>query len=136
MERNNEECGSCRNSFLGRCLDSSHYGEDVSVKYPNCESYVDGRKPNKTGVGFSKTDERCIMCRYFADCDNKRLNACAYISNAMSATQVATQSLAQPLARKSIDIHLDFNTVTSVSKDELQKQIAKQIYKQLQCPFN
>lgn len=87
-------------------------------------------------MGFSKTDERCVECSYFSDCDSKRLVACAYIPNAMQSTQPASQPLSQPIMRETVSIRIDANTEIKVYKDELKKQIEKELYKNLQCPFN
>lgn len=85
-------------------------------------------------MGFSKTDSRCLKCLYFDDCNNKRLVACAYavMSNAISEVGIIAS---QPIIKEKVDIHITGDISVEVNKNDLIKNIEKQMFKKLQCPF-
>lgn len=56
-----EDCWKCHWCWLGRCMHSSHYGEDVSVvtEQPECSYYISKAEWNETYVAPMK-QERCM----------------------------------------------------------------------------
>lgn len=56
------DCWKCHWCWLGRCMDGSHYGQDVSVKEVqphNCVNYISKEEWNRTHVAPMK-QERCM----------------------------------------------------------------------------
>jgi len=57
-----QDCWKCHWCWLGRCMDGSHYGQDVSVKKDqpkDCPAYITKEEWNKTYVPPMK-QERCM----------------------------------------------------------------------------
>lgn len=89
-------------------------------------------------MGLSKQYEKCEVCKYKNDCDNKRMVACAYIQkpNVLSPlVNDVSQPLTQDLAVKHDyrDIYIDVNTTITIDLEEIKRNIAKEISKELHC---
>lgn len=81
---------------------------------------------------LSKLSERCKKCKHVDDCNEKKMEACAYIEPAgaiMSAP--TTQASMQPIMRETIMINTGKNALGKVEiyKDELIEKIKEDIYK-------
>lgn len=97
----------------------------------NCEKY-----------GFStwsesKVSEICKSCEHYDDCDNKRMEACAYLIFKESLAQQSTEPIAADMAVKHDyrDIKIAENTTVTIDLEEIKKKVKKDFYKNLGCTF-
>ena len=78
-------------------------------------------------MSFSQNSEICKKCKYYADCDDKRMAACAEIEFTMlTQSQIdssVSMSAAQPLLKRESGVFLT-------------EQITKEIERQYTCDFN
>ena len=75
---------------------------------------------------------KCAACEFKDDCDNKRLEACAYIippSMAMPASAETTMPLAADIAVKHDyrDIKIAENTTVTIDLEEMKRELAKSL---------
>lgn len=89
-------------------------------------------------MGFiTKTASICQICPYKDECDNKRLESCAFVEvekqNSALLLQENTTSCAAPILRKHSyrDIQLDENTTVTVDLEEIKEQLRKDFYRQV-----
>lgn len=86
---------------------------------------------------ISKTASICRICPYKDECENKRLESCAFVEvekqNSALLLQENTTSCAAPILRKHSyrDIQLDENTTVTVDLEEIKEQLRKDFYRQL-----
>ena len=86
---------------------------------------------------ISKTASICMICPYKDECDNKRLESCAFVEvekqNSALLLQENTTSCAAPILRKHSyrDIQLDENTTVTVDLEEIKEQLRKDFYRQV-----
>lgn len=79
-------------------------------------------------MGLSKLSQKCRECPFVSKCDNKRMEALAYL-------KPATQDVTQPLAAEALvkhdcrDIKVAENTTITIDLEELKKQIENEIYR-------
>lgn len=90
---------------------------------------------------FSKDSKLCRNCKHFYDCDNKRMEACAYVAPKETLAQPIIQPLTEPLA-EDIAVKHDYreikiaeNTTVTIDLEKLKKDLENEIYKQLGCDF-
>ena len=90
---------------------------------------------------LSKTSEECKACKYFDDCDSKRMVMCAMAEMPPQilapAAESATSPLMQDMAFKHDyrDIWIDSNTTVTIDLEDVKKQIKRDFYKTLNCPW-
>lgn len=85
---------------------------------------------------ITKTASICRICPYKDECNNKRLESCAFMEvekrNSVSLIQENTTSCVAPILRKHsyTDIHLDKDTSVTVDLLEIKEQLRKDFYRQ------
>ena len=78
-------------------------------------------------VGLSRLSEKCRKCKYVDTCENKRMEALAYISEASSMVGVnAAASIMQPHDYR--DIKIDANTTVTIDLEEMKKKLEESMY--------
>lgn len=84
----------------------------------------------------SKTTSMCSICPCKDECDNKRLESCAFVEvekqNSAPYSQRNTVDYTAPVLRKHkyTDIHLDKDTSVTVDLEEIKEQLRKDFYRQ------
>lgn len=88
-------------------------------------------------MGFiTKTASICRICPYKDECENKRLESCAFVEvkkqNSAPCSQKNTVANTAPVLRKHQyrDIHLDKDTSVTVDLLEIKEQLRKDFYRQ------
>lgn len=90
---------------------------------------------------FSKTSDECLQCTYFNDCDKKRLVMCAVKEMPQQIAEKAAESVSMPLTEDIAvkhdcrDIKVGENTTITIDLEDIKKQMEKDFYKALGCPF-
>lgn len=90
---------------------------------------------------FSKTSDECLQCSYFDDCDKKRMVMCAVKEIPPPMMERAAESVSMPLAEDLLvkhdyrDIKVGENTTITIDLEDMKKQLEKDFYKALGCPF-
>lgn len=89
-------------------------------------------------MGFiTKTASICRICPYKDECNNKRLESCAFVEvekqNSAYYSRKNTVANTAPVLRKHQyrDIHLDKDTSVTVDLLEIKEQLRKDFYRQL-----
>ena len=83
-----------------------------------------------------KTASICRICPYKDECNNKRLESCAFVEvekqNSAPLLQENTTSCAAPILRKHSyrDIRLAENTTVTIDLMEIKEQLKKHFYRQ------
>lgn len=83
-----------------------------------------------------KTASICRICPYKDECNNKRLESCAFVEvekqNSAPLLQENTTSCAAPILRKHSyrDIRLAENTTVTIDLMEIKEQLKKDFYRQ------
>ena len=89
---------------------------------------------------FSMTDPVCTSCKYYLDCQNKRLVHCAFLDSAISANvgEQSKESIVQPMLIKHDyrDIKIGENTTVTIDLEELKKQMVDEFYKSFGLEFS
>lgn len=97
-------------------------------------------KERKRGGAFTRTAQKCQECEFRDKCDNKRMEACAYLyePDMSEATMPSAAELAQPMMVKHDyrDIKIAENTTITIDVEDLKKQMEEEIYRALGCGFN
>lgn len=92
-------------------------------------------------MALSKVSEICKHCEHYNDCDNKRMEACAYIIPKEPLAQNGNQPLTQPLMQAMAvkhdyrNIKIAENTTITIDIEELKKKMREDFYKNLGCGF-
>lgn len=90
---------------------------------------------------FSKTSDECLHCKYFNDCDNKRLVMCAVKEVPPPMLERAAESVSMPLMEELAvehdyrDVKVGENTTITIDLEDIKKRMEKDFYKALGCPF-
>lgn len=90
---------------------------------------------------FSKTSDECLHCKYFNDCDKKRLVMCAVKEMPPLMMERAAESVSMPLTEDLAvnhdyrDIKVGENTTIAIDLEDIKKRMEKDFYKALGCPF-
>lgn len=90
---------------------------------------------------FSKTSDECLQCVYFNDCDKKRLVACAMKELPPQIAAKAAENVSMPIVEDLVvkhdyrNIKVGENTTVTIDLEDMKKQIEKDFYKALGCPF-
>jgi len=98
-------------------------------------------------ITISKTDERCLKCEHFDECDEKRMVMCAMaeLPPPEQYAEKAGQAVTMPLTNDVLVKH-DFrqikiapNTVVTIDLEEekkkLRQELTKHLTKHLNCNF-
>ena len=88
-------------------------------------------------MGLSILSAGCRACPYVDTCDHKRMEAVGFLPEpplAMSASQPAAESAAQPLLRETREIRVNGVTMT-IYVDEIEKQLTRGLYAHLGLQF-
>ena len=82
---------------------------------------------------FSRDSEQCRKCEYYKDCDEKRMELCAYIIPDEVLQPMGEQYVMQNVISLAdcVNILVDETTVYQ----QTQKELKKELYKQLYCEF-
>ena len=81
-------------------------------------------------MGLSKLKEKCKNCLFVDRCQNKRMEALAYMTESQVSENVASpnyQNLAAPLLRETVTFMVD-GTLTRLYKDEIERQLHSQLF--------
>lgn len=87
-------------------------------------------------MGLSRLAEQCRKCPFKNNCKNKRMEALGYLSEPIVAEAGASSSaeLTQPILRETVNTIID-GKVVKVYKDEIEKQLYKELYFHLGLQF-
>ena len=87
-------------------------------------------------MGLSRLAKKCQKCPFVSKCDNKRMEALAYLPDpiAAPATQPLTNDMAMPDAREVVTRQM-YGQTYSMYKDELEKILYGELYKGLGLKF-
>lgn len=87
----------------------------------------------------SRLCEECRRCPFVSRCDNKRMEAMAYMEPSVSASaseDCATPVLADILVKHDYrDIKVGENTTITIDVEELKRQMKKDFYRKLGIGF-
>ena len=94
-------------------------------------------------IVFSRDSDECKACEHYEDCDNKRMVMCALRemppteSMIVPAANGACAPLLQDMAVKHDyrEIKIDTNTTVTVDIEDIKKQIERDFYKSMGCPW-
>lgn len=81
-------------------------------------------------MGLSKLAGVCKACPYVDDCDDKRMEACGYLTMpnvAAPSVEQSGASMVEPILRETMTIMIN-GEPTIRYKDEIEKQLYKQLY--------
>lgn len=86
-------------------------------------------------MGLSKLAEQCRKCPFKNNCKNKRLEALGYLPEPVTdeAAAPSVAELTQPILRETVNTIID-GKVVKVYKDEIEKQLYKELYSHLGLP--
>lgn len=93
----------------------------------------------KTG-SFSRLSERCQKCSFRDDCENKRLEACAYIIpeqfSAPAMADLTMPIMAGILVKHDYrDVWIGPTTTITIDLEDVKRQLEKDFYKSMNCGF-
>lgn len=78
-------------------------------------------------MGLSKLASACQTCPFIETCEHKVMEAVGYLPSSQSASEKASMPITSPLLRETIEIRVD-GTQLTVYKDEIEKELYKQLY--------
>ncbi len=87
-------------------------------------------------MGLSRLAEQCRKCPFKDNCKNKRMEALGYLPEPI-VTETGVPSaaeLTQPILRETVNTIID-GKVVKVYKDEIEKQLYKELYSHLGLQF-
>lgn len=87
-------------------------------------------------MGLSRLAEQCRKCPFKDNCKNKRMEALGYLPESIVAESNAPSvaELTQPILRETVNTIID-GKVVKVYKDEIEKQLYKELYSHLGLHF-
>lgn len=94
-------------------------------------------------ISISKTDERCLKCEHFDECDNKRMVMCAMAEFPPHKQYIekAAEAISMPLTND-ICVKHDYrqikiapNTTITIDLEEEKKKLQEELTKHLRCDF-
>lgn len=92
-------------------------------------------------MAISKLHEKCQKCEYKDECDEKRMVACAIITELPPLNENASMpivaGISMPVARvvTPITINMGEYGVINTSLEELKKELEEDFYRQIRCDF-
>lgn len=80
-------------------------------------------------MSLSRLSEKCQKCPFVDTCENKRMEALAYLPEPMmaDASRSNSMSAAAPILRETMEIRVDGMNLT-VYKDEIEEKLYKHLY--------
>lgn len=80
-------------------------------------------------MGLSRLSEKCRKCPFVDGCENKRMEALAYLPESMTAeaSQSNAMNAAAPILRETMEIRVNGETLT-VYKDKIEEELYKSLY--------
>ena len=87
-------------------------------------------------MGLSRLAEQCRKCPFKDNCKNKRIEALGYLPEPIvdEARASSAAELTQPILRETVNTIID-GKVVKVYKDEIEKQLYKELYSHLGLQF-
>lgn len=87
-------------------------------------------------MGLSRLAEQCRKCPFKDNCKNKRMEALGYLPEPIiaKAGALSAAELTQPILRETVNTIID-GKVVKVYKDEIEKQLCKELYSHLGLQF-
>lgn len=87
-------------------------------------------------MGLSRLAEQCRKCPFKDNCKNKRMEALGYLPELIiaEAGALSAAELTQPILRETVNTIID-GKVVKVYKDEIEKQLYKELYSHLGLQF-
>lgn len=87
-------------------------------------------------MGLSRLAEQCRKCPFKDNCKNKRMEALGYLPEPIvtEADAPSAAELTQPVLRETVNTIID-GKVVKVYKDEIEKQLYKELYSHLGLQF-
>ena len=87
-------------------------------------------------MGLSRLAEQCRKCPFKDNCKNKRMEALGYLPEPIIAEAgvLSAAELTQPILRETVNTIID-GKVVKVYKDEIEKQLYKELYSHLGLQF-
>lgn len=79
-------------------------------------------------MGLSRLSAKCQKCRYKDTCNNKEMEALAYMQ--LTAASMSAPVTIQPMARDVVTVNMGPATGT-MYRDELEERVKKSLYKHL-----
>ncbi len=86
-------------------------------------------------MALSKDSDKCKQCELYDECDNKRMELCAYITPAIAAPSVQPLVLDMIVKHDYRDVKIAENTTVTIDIEELKKKLEDEIYKSFGCSF-
>lgn len=83
-------------------------------------------------MGLSRLAKKCQECPFKDKCKSKRIEALGYLPEPMvaEAAMPSAAELTQPILRETVNTIID-GKVVKVYKDEIEKQLYKELYSRL-----
>lgn len=84
-------------------------------------------------MGLSRLAEKCRECPFVDKCDNKRMEALAYLPEPPYANQVSqplSENTIMPIARETVERHA-YGQKFVMYKDDLEKELYGALYEEL-----
>lgn len=87
-------------------------------------------------MGLSRLSEECQKCPFVKKCKHKRMEALGYLPEPLAANAGAPSvaELTRPILRETVNIIVN-GEVVKVYKDEIEKQLYKELYSHLGLPL-
>lgn len=87
-------------------------------------------------MALSRLAEQCQKCPFKDNCKNKRMEALGYLPGPILAEAAAPSiaELTEPILRETVNTIID-GKVVKVYKDEIEKQLYKELYSHLGLQF-
>ncbi len=82
---------------------------------------------------FSRDSERCRECTHYKDCDEKRMELCAYIVPEEILQPMGEQCIMQNVLSLTDCVNILVGEATVYQ--QTQKELEKELYKELYCTF-
>ena len=87
-------------------------------------------------MGLSRLAEQCQKCPFKNNCTHKQMEALGYLPTPIIAESIVPSAaeLTQPILRETVNMIID-GKVVKVYKDEIEKQLYKELYSHLGLKF-
>ena len=82
-------------------------------------------------MGLSRLAKACRDCPFVETCQNKRMEALAYLPMAAEASTPVGMSAAAPVLRETMTINAGDGTMIQVYKDDITRELEKHLYADL-----
>lgn len=82
-------------------------------------------------MGLSRLAKACRDCPFVETCQNKRMEALAYLPMAAEASTQAGMSAAAPILRETMTVNAGDGIMVQVYKDDIKRELEKHLYEHL-----